>query len=478
MAEQTLSEKKLTFLKRVVDRKPIDICEVLKNDLDFAVNEYDVYETLVSTNRNRSDKYIGSAEILDLYKFLYDVWFDHTIDIKHEKARDEDSLRVYEKLETEFDKKSMSPKDCQKFIYETLPKMSPPLFAFLHPQHDFDPADDFAPTFLHVHPYGLPPSGAIACRLYLNLKAENVVPVVKLFVNECTKKEVKPYLKFDVPFSERNDNLVFYMTYNKVKDQVEILKKIRDENPELFEGAENTNPLLAKIYGFIGFAEEPKYKRHSSFNLERADAIEEFIQDSITEDIKMLGELKDPVKIPSLGEEMDMKTYLKRYLTQTFHSTLDIIQEKISHKMYPSECKTPEEIKDYIITQNAIYKLYRHSLPKYLEEQFDEIVENPEESLLQMMRENELNNTTAYLLLSFKIKNGFLKRPIQKEVKFSLDIRPKSQLIYDFNLKERAISKLSKETLKPYFDKHHVSYDFPYLNLETEQELLGGRNQN
>ena len=55
MAEQTLSEKKLTFLKRVVDRKPIDICEVLKNDLDFAVNEYDVYETLVSTNRNRSD---------------------------------------------------------------------------------------------------------------------------------------------------------------------------------------------------------------------------------------------------------------------------------------------------------------------------------------------------------------------------------------------------------------------------------------
>ena len=61
-------------------------------------------------------------------------------------------------------------------------------------------------------------------------------------------------------------------------------------------------------------------------------------------------------------------------------------------------------------------------------------------------------------------------------VKIDLDLEKK--LFDAFGSKATISSKITKENLKPYFDKHHISFDTPFLNKETEEELLKFRQIN
>ena len=96
----------------------------------------------------------------------------------------------------------------------------------------------------------------IECRLYLNLKGENVSKFVNEFYLKCKEKGKPFYFRFNVK-DNRNDNFVVFTNYRNAQSYVNIIEQIKQEHPNLLEGTEKTSQNFGKINGYIGFGDEP-----------------------------------------------------------------------------------------------------------------------------------------------------------------------------------------------------------------------------
>ena len=77
------------------------------------------------------------------------------------------------------------------------------------------------------------------------------------------------YLRFKIAFKKRNDAVVLYTKYDNIASLCDMIKKIKKQNPTLFEGCKVTNPMLAKINEYIGYGEEPySYGSYNSVRVE------------------------------------------------------------------------------------------------------------------------------------------------------------------------------------------------------------------
>jgi len=127
----------------------------------------------------------------------------------------------------------------------------------------------------------------INCRLYLNLKPENIVPFIdKLMLTTRHKKTPNlymPYFKFYTNSNNRNDIFLLYTNYDNAEKYIDIFEKIKSEYPEIVEDTETISRNLASINGWIGFGEEPKFTKNSgrhrnfSYNSLREMAVEDFL---------------------------------------------------------------------------------------------------------------------------------------------------------------------------------------------------------
>lgn len=119
------------------------------------------------------------------------------------------------------------------------------------------------------------------CRLYLNLKIENVAEVAKLAMRYGQRNGLPLYFKF-ARNDDRNDTFLFYCSYEEAPQVIKLIETIKSEKPNLFDGAESVPPHLGVINGYIGFGEEPTeakkldiYEDGASYTEVRADALEE-----------------------------------------------------------------------------------------------------------------------------------------------------------------------------------------------------------
>lgn len=96
----------------------------------------------------------------------------------------------------------------------------------------------------------------IECRLYLNLKGENISEFVNEFYIKCREKGEPFYFRFNVK-DNRNDNFIVFTNYQNAQSYVNIIEQIKQERPKLFEGTEKTSQNFGKINGYIGFGDEP-----------------------------------------------------------------------------------------------------------------------------------------------------------------------------------------------------------------------------
>lgn len=95
----------------------------------------------------------------------------------------------------------------------------------------------------------------IECRLYLRLLPSNVYKLASILTVTCAQNNIPTHFKFTP--SARTDNIVLYTNYDHVQKFVDIIDKICQENPKLFENSEKIHPLWGNINGYIGFMEEP-----------------------------------------------------------------------------------------------------------------------------------------------------------------------------------------------------------------------------
>lgn len=73
------------------------------------------------------------------------------------------------------------------------------------------------------------------------------------------------YFKFTIQ-DRRNDPFLFYTSYEKLPTYLQIIREIKAEKPELFEGAELISQNLGVIDGYIGYGDEPSVKKNSGEN--------------------------------------------------------------------------------------------------------------------------------------------------------------------------------------------------------------------
>lgn len=471
------SEKKF-FLDKLIRENNIDICEVLKTNIDYELAGSHNYHLFTHENINVSNEPMTKEDVLNLYKMAYDSWYDFIVNLDENKFSGR-TLECIRKLKQngKFKKENMSPYDCQRFIYKTYDEeFKESGLRFLNAQNEDDPVynNNVYPDFVHVYTHLLPRGKNIDCRLYLNLQPQNIIPTLKLFLSECDKNNLSTYFKFDTGFCHRNDNIVIYASYRNVQKYVDILNKIKKENPGLFVGAEKGNPILPQIDGYIGFGEEPKYA-HSSYNDERAKAVDEFFRDFSKKEIKRIGNYTGIIK-NSYGENLDLRQYLKYRLVESFKETLDNHQRDILSRNYPHRYKTNEQIRAYIEIESNIYNKCRNSIPPFLDKQFDEKVD----MILKDMQEGKLPHSVSVMFKTQRAELSMFSKEYTEDVlkkngsinySFNLDLDLKEKLFNVFGVKENALNYITKENLKPYFDKHHVSIDNIFLNTETEMEL-------
>lgn len=135
--------------------------------------------------------------------------------------------------------------------------------------NDYAPVWKQGSSFLHVFCgrfYKGQSQPKIEGRLYLNLKLENIVPFVDKFIGVSKKEGLAPYFKF-ASNDKRPDTFLIYTDFKTMPKYIEIIEKIKSENPKLLEETELVSPNFAtfKKYPYIGFGTEP----NETFHLQR-----------------------------------------------------------------------------------------------------------------------------------------------------------------------------------------------------------------
>lgn len=313
-----INESKLNFLNSL-QLNNTSVAEIVKKHSLF---KGITYNKLVKINAQCTNTAIPPQHLKNIYKSIYNNWYTYLTQIDLDNFDNKQKSKILWFLkQNKYKKENMNAENCYQFMHYGYDKVLKdcdirPMLCQNRNQEPINIQGGVYPDFIHCTPFQRYDN--TSCRLYLNVKPENISALTEKLLETCLNKRCRVYFKFWTN-NNRSDTFLIYTNYNRVQKMVDILKTIKSENPKLFEGCENINPLLINIDNFIGFSEEPQYK-YSSFNGERADAIEEFC-----EDIKK--QLKINQQIEMFITDKALAPYLKKHHISTMCPSLNIETE-------------------------------------------------------------------------------------------------------------------------------------------------------
>jgi hypothetical protein len=92
----------------------------------------------------------------------------------------------------------------------------------------------------------------------LNCKRENVANLATKFIQEFGNQPF--YFKFDSDYqassTNRSEQFVFYTPKEDTERVKNVIRRVKEKNPDLFIGSENMNPFIKSEDGYIGCAPE------------------------------------------------------------------------------------------------------------------------------------------------------------------------------------------------------------------------------
>ena len=442
-----------------------------------------VYDKIARINAHNTDTSIKTSDLLKIYKSVYDNWYYYleNKDISNLNPTQQKQIKNFLSM-GKYKKENMSASDCVDFVhsgYNALLKgcgVGSPMIS----QHDnYSPIEQDGTVdadFLHCFPFEY--SGNTSCRLYLNVKPENIAELASKLLEKSRQQHRRVYFKFWTN-DERSDPFLIYANYNTVEAFVDMLKEIRQENPKIFEGCQNINPFLTNIDGFIGFGEEPKYK-HSSFNLERSEAIQEFrkevVDEAVVQEFKNIGNYTGTIR-NSQGRLLSIEDYLVYRLESSFKQTLMMRQHDIKQGKYPGNFEKNNTVHKYIEMENQIFEACNNELPQQVKLQIQAMAKKYREELKdgRNSRLPKIKFPTIDPELSQNYSVDYAKDCINRngyiDYAIPIDINLKEKLFDVFGSEARIERVITDEALAPYLKKHHVSCSHPSLNIETEAVL-------
>lgn len=473
------SSFKIDFLNNLNNKK-VSVAEIVKK---HKLWKGSAYKSLTQINAHATNTVIPPKHILSIYKKVYDYWYRYVQKLDLGVFTAEQMVKVQTFLSMEkYRPEHMSEQMCFNFVhydYDVLLKGTG--IRPIQSQETNQPpitSKGVLPEFIHCTPFEHP--AEISCRLYLNVKPENIAALSEKLVEMSYSKRLRIYFKYWTN-DTRNDPFLIYTNYEQMKDLISILKQIKFENPKIFDGCEKINPLLTNIDNFIGFGEEPEYK-HSSFNDERGKAIDEFTKDVVEKELvnerKRIGNYRDTIAT-SKGFELDIENYLIYRLEESFKQTVIQRQKDILNRKYPRHFAEygAESVAGYIEIENKIYRTCMQELPPFVKQQIKEQAKQYLEGLKK--GENRYikpiifptENLNLFPSMNVEYLNRALHSKGYLEYNFSIDINMQQKLFSVFDSESRIEKVITDEGLKPYLEKYHVSSKYLSLNTETERSL-------
>lgn len=270
--KMTTEEKKEKFLK-TLKKENISTSEIVRFMTSYIFRGEDTCSLIHRLNVNFYDEEpVLKSEYDEFFKALYASWTKSFSELEKDNAKGAKLIEIMmeqrSKGETERD-----------FFANSLNKVVAKSYFPIYDQtlgSFFD--GRIRNGFYHIKPnVKFQNFNDTNCRLYLNLDVKNALKFGGLLSDDCMEKDIPLYFKFWTGKNERNDPFVIFTNYDHVQDIVDIIQKYEMSNPELFVGASNANPFLARVDENIFFGEEPA-RKGASFSRVRANAIDAFFK--------------------------------------------------------------------------------------------------------------------------------------------------------------------------------------------------------
>ncbi len=470
-------EAKIKFLKKIAKKDNADIVALFKEALPYKMKRYSGYTILTQRNVTPS-KNISVQGVLDFSKKIYDLWYDYIVNYDEKRCEYEATKKALTTIKSSniYKKENMTSQQCYEFIfkgYET--RFQGSRLRPMWSQGGDGPVYEgkIYPDFIHFTPFLFVKKPT--CRLYLNLTPENAAQVSVILASKCKEQRVRLYGKLWTLGSDRNDTFLVYTTFKNVEKIIAILEDIHKEKPELFEGAEKMNDFVCRINSFIGYGDEPEYK-HSSFNQERGDAIDEFFKDLFAHEFKQIGNYPGKIR-RGFKEDLSLKEYLVQIFKTEFLKSVRSGYNDVVNGNFPDDCQTDERKKALLDFYVKLQRSVKKSIPDYISKQFEDMAD----MAIERMKigkgpvKNNIQVQTKNLDIFPEWRQRFEAPKLQKqgyvEYGVHMDFDLEERLFDVFGSKKRLEKQITKENIKPYCAKHHISMSHPSLNLESNRYL-------
>ena len=171
-------------------------------------------------------------------------------------------------------------------------------------------------------------------RIYLNCKKKNTAELASKLAEQLRNQEY--YFKFNANSAkiERSEQFVFYCNEEKdLIEKIQTIEQTRAKYPELFKSAENINPFLKNVDGYIAYAPEPTSGKYTPiFGTQKVEIAKSY-NSLLSEGLKdaLFHSLKDMKSfMPELAPNMQEKNCLD-------YNSVGIYIKELLKKVYTNE---------------------------------------------------------------------------------------------------------------------------------------------
>ena len=310
-------------------------------------------------------------------------------------------------------------------------------------------------------------------RLYLNVDSRGIHKVCKLFIEECEKENIPYYFKY-VLGHNRDDSIVFYSSTKYLEKQIEILKKIKEENKDL-DGLFGKPPILtAQVTDWMGYGSEPVAKTEDgkkySFNLVRAEIIEKSIDTMVANWIKEHRQMVINYK----GKKIIFEDYIMTVATECFINKLNREYDSTKKNMMNQAKEKNQPIKEEEIENKCGYKKTDLSNPEVRKNIYKVFSGNKEEYMNAIIQ----NKIPELKPLTFTFRNNKKRLFYNYDFKNTLNAIVPQIAKFDEKLLESIQTNIKELSVRYGIDPRNFSFDVKRVeDMRAYDKYVASQNQ-
>lgn len=270
------------FVKNLIEKERNNVKERFKALIEERIDNWSVqdengnYKRIISKDASQrknelESRGVTNRDIVNLCENMYREWYIHTLPILATEVEDEEVRDYFKKFvfSTDYAPSMMTGIDCFNFLLRTkrddkIGKYMPVISLSSSLNNVKLTQEDLDKTFSDATNIKIQPKVNRSKKyiITLNIKPEDALVVLSKTMNFANEDNLDIDIEWITSKKvQRTDSLSFHCDEDKVESLIQILKGLRMWRPELFEDAEEINPLLCHVDGFIGFGDAESFNR-------------------------------------------------------------------------------------------------------------------------------------------------------------------------------------------------------------------------